>query len=141
MTQPFSFPKSGGQCENLLPSLRQGCSGFPELSSFALQQGGLCASCMEKGEVLHLPSPDSRSWCFKKHPFHPPAPSRHLKCHGCFSKPTGIGKIAEQKQHCGTMVMVATENPSLGSSNRRRGPAPATGWGAMPGANSQGAGC
>lgn len=32
----------------------------------------------------------------------------------------GIGKIAEQKQHCDTMVMVATENPSLGSSDCRR---------------------
>lgn len=75
---------------------------------------------MEKGEVLHLPSLDSGSWCFKRHLSHPPAPSLHLKCHRCFSKPTGIGKIAEQKQHCDTMVMVATENPSLGRSDRRR---------------------
>lgn len=73
----------------------------------------MCFS-QRKHELLQLLSLDSRSWCFKKHPSHPPAPSLHLKCHECSSKPTGIGKIAAQQQLCDTMVMVATENPSLG---------------------------
>lgn len=68
-------------------------------------------------------------------PTHLP-PSPHLKCQECFTKPTGIGKIAEQKQHCDTMVMVATENPSLGRSKCEGEPASVMGWGAMPTASS-----
>lgn len=43
-------PNSGGQCENILPPLRDGCSGFPELLSFALQPGGLFAAPKKKAK-------------------------------------------------------------------------------------------
>lgn len=110
MVQPFFTPKLEGHCKNLLPPSDKDALSL--LSSAASRTVLLT----EKMRSAVVASPYSQSWCIKKHPSHPPAPSLHPKCHECSSKLTGIGKIAAQQRLCDTMVMVATENPSLGGS-------------------------